>query len=87
MLLVKLLDEAHITANKNSIPFDPENFLITSGVRLGTPAVTTRGMNEEDMDTIAEIIEIVLGEKNIEKAKQMSKALTNKYPLYKDAVL
>ena len=44
-------------------------------------------MNEEDMDTIAEIIEIVLGEKNIEKAKQMSKALTNKYPLYKDAVL
>lgn len=83
----KLLDEAHITANKNSIPFDPENFLITSGVRLGTPAVTTRGMNEEDMDTIAEIIEIVLGEKNIEKAKQMSKALTNKYPLYKDAVL
>ncbi len=83
----KLLDEAHITVNKNSIPFDPANFLITSGVRLGTPAVTTRGMNEEDMETIAEIIEVVLGQKDIEKAKQMSKALTDKYPLYKDAVL
>lgn len=83
----KLLDEAHITVNKNSIPFDPANFLITSGVRLGTPAVTTRGMNEEDMETIAEIIEIVLGQKDIEKAKQMSRALTDKYPLYKDAVL
>ena len=83
----KLLDEAHITVNKNSIPFDPANFLITSGVRLGTPAVTTRGMNEEDMETIAEIIEGVLGQKDIEKAKQMSRALTDKYPLYKDAVL
>ena len=83
----KLLDEAHITVNKNSIPFDPANFLITSGVRLGTPAVTTRGMNEEDMETIAEIIEVVLGQKDIEKAKQMSRALTDKYPLYKDAVL
>lgn len=81
----KLLDEAHITVNKNSIPFDPANFLITSGVRLGTPAVTTRGMNEEDMETIAEIIEVVLGQKDIEKAKQMSRALTDKYPLYKDA--
>lgn len=77
----KLLDEAHITVNKNSIPFDPANFLITSGVRLGTPAVTTRGMNEEDMETIAEIIEVVLGQKDIEKAKQMSRALTDKYPL------
>ena len=83
----KLLDEAHITVNKNSIPFDPANFLITSGVRLGTPAVTTRGMNEEDMETIAEIIEVVLGQKDIEKAKQMSRALTDKYPLYQDAVL
>ncbi|WP_353106373.1 serine hydroxymethyltransferase [Acetoanaerobium noterae] len=83
----KLLDEAHITVNKNSIPFDPANFLITSGVRLGTPAVTTRGMNEEDMETIAEIIEVVLGQKDIEKAKQMSRALTDKYPLYKNAVL
>ena len=83
----KLLDEAHITVNKNSIPFDPANFLITSGVRLGTPAVTTRGMNEEDMETIAEIIEVVLGQKDIEKAKQMSRALTDKYVLYKDVVL
>lgn len=83
----KLLDEAHITVNKNSIPFDPANFLVTSGIRVGTPAVTTRGMNEADMDTIAEIIEVVLGEKDIEKAKKMSKALTDKYPLYKDAVL
>ena len=78
----KLLDEAHITVNKNSIPFDPANFLITSGVRLGTPAVTTRGMKEDDMDKIAEIIAMVIeSEENVEKAKAMVAELTAKYPL------
>lgn len=80
----KLLDEAHITVNKNSIPFDPENFLITSGVRLGTPAVTTRGMDENDMKTIAEIMDILITQKDTEKAKKMAKELTDKYPLYPD---
>lgn len=80
----KLLDEAHITVNKNSIPFDPENFLITSGVRLGTPAVTTRGMDENDMKTIAEIMDVIITQKDIEKAKKMAKELTDKYPIYPD---
>ena len=76
------LDNAHITANKNTIPNDPESPFVTSGVRLGTPAVTTRGMNTEDMDQIAEVISLViLSEDNIEKAKAIVKTLTDKYPL------
>ena len=76
------LDMAHITCNKNTIPNDPRSPFITSGVRLGTPAVTTRGMKEEDMDVIAEAIEMVLrDEKNINKAKIIVKNLTEKYPL------
>ncbi|HUM85122.1 MAG TPA: serine hydroxymethyltransferase [Lachnospiraceae bacterium] len=76
------LDNAHITANKNTIPNDPESPFVTSGVRLGTPAVTTRGMNTEDMDQIAEAISLViLSEDNIEKAKAIVKTLTDKYPL------
>lgn len=82
-----LLDEAHVTCNKNSIPFDPANFLVTSGVRLGTPAVTTRGMKEDDMIEIANIIDTVLTHKDIEKAKQMAIKLTEKYPIYPNAQL
>jgi glycine hydroxymethyltransferase len=79
----KLLDEAHITANKNTIPNDPQSPFVTSGVRLGTPAVTSRGMNEEDMDKIAEAISIVVkgGESKIEEARAIVKELTDKYPL------
>lgn len=79
----KLLDEAHITANKNTIPNDPQSPFVTSGVRLGTPAVTSRGMNEEDMDKIAEAISIVVkgGETKIEEARAIVKELTKKYPL------
>ena len=68
--LEKRLDDAHVTANKNTIPNDPRSPFVTSGVRLGTPAVTTRGMKEEDMDKIAEIIAMVIeSEDNVEKAK------------------
>lgn len=80
--LEKRLDDAHVTANKNTIPNDPRSPFVTSGVRLGTPAVTTRGMKEEDMDKIAEIIaRVIESEDNVEKAKAMVAELTAKYPL------
>ena len=80
--LEKRLDLAHITCNKNTIPNDPRSPFVTSGVRLGTPAVTTRGMKEEDMDVIAEAIALVMeSEDNIEKVKEMVAVLTEKYPL------
>ena len=78
-----LLDEAFITVNKNSIPFDPQNFFKTSGIRIGTAAVTTRGMVEEDMVQIAEAIDQVLSHKNIEAGQKIATELTNKYPIYK----
>mgnify|MGYP002138949465 CR=1 FL=1 len=77
-----LLDEVNITCNKNAIPNDPRSPYLTSGVRLGTPAVTTRGMKEEDMDVIAEAISLVIkDEANVEKAKELVAGLTEKYPL------
>jgi len=79
----KRLDEAHITVNKNTVPFDTASPFVTSGIRIGTPAVTTRGMKEEQMETIAEVIKIVIDENNIEKAADMVKKLTNDFPLYK----
>ena len=76
------LDAANITANKNTVPNDPESPFVTSGVRLGTPAVTTRGLNTEDMDRIAEAVALVIaGEENIPAAKAIVKELTDKYPL------
>lgn len=80
--LEKRLDEAHITCNKNTIPNDPRSPLVTSGVRLGTPAVTTRGMKEEDMDVIAEAIALVIkSADHMDKAKELVRQLTDKYPL------
>lgn len=80
--LERRLDDARITCNKNTIPNDPRSPFVTSGVRLGTPAVTTRGMKEEDMDVIAEAIVLVIkSEDNIEKAKEIVAGLTKKYPL------
>ena len=78
-----LLDEAHITANKNTIPNDPQKANVTSGIRLGTPAVTSRGLNTEDMDQLAEAISLIVKEKEagVEKAKAIVMALTAKYPL------
>ena len=79
----KLLDAAHITCNKNTIPNDPQSPFVTSGIRLGTPAVTSRGMNTEDMDQIAEAIALVIkgGEEKVPEAAAIVKKLTEKYPL------
>ena len=79
----KLLDAAHITCNKNTIPNDPKSPFVTSGLRLGTPAVTSRGMNTEDMDKIAEAIAMLIkeGESAVDKARAIVDELTAKYPL------
>ena len=79
----KLMDEANITANKNTIPNDPQKPFVTSGIRIGTPSVTSRGMNTEDMDKIAEAIAMLIkeGEGAIPAAKAIVKELTDKYPL------
>lgn len=79
----KLLDEAHITANKNTIPNDPKSPFVTSGIRLGTPAATSRGLNTQDMDQVAEAISIVIkkGEAGTSQARAIIKTLTDKYPL------
>ncbi|MCD2491815.1 serine hydroxymethyltransferase [Lacrimispora sp. NSJ-141] len=80
----KLLDAANITCNKNAIPNDPEKPFVTSGIRLGAQAITSRGAVEADMETIAEAIRLVItqDEANTAKAKAMVKELTDKYPLY-----
>ncbi len=80
----KLLDAANITCNKNSVPNDPASPFVTSGIRLGTAAVTTRGMNTDDMDVIAEAIYLLVKDVDANKAKAMAmvKTLTDKYPLY-----
>ncbi|MBQ3544680.1 MAG: serine hydroxymethyltransferase [Lachnospiraceae bacterium] len=82
----KLLDAAYITCNKNTIPNDPQSPFVTSGIRLGTPAVTSRGMVVEDMDVIAEAISLLVNdcEANKDKAMALVKTLTDKYPLYED---
>ncbi len=78
------LDEIGITANKNTIPNDPQSPFVTSGVRLGTPAVTTRGFKEDDMREVANIINMVIRdfEGNKDEAKKRVDALCKKYPLY-----
>ncbi len=77
-----LLDEVNITCNKNTIPNEPRSPFVTSGIRLGTPAVTSRGMNEKDMDRIAEAIAITLKKKeSTDEARSIVKELTEKYPL------
>lgn len=78
------LDSVGITVNKNAIPFDTETPFITSGIRLGTPALTTRGMGVKEMKKIAAIIDVALLEKNNSKAKQMVRELTEAFPLYED---
>lgn len=79
----KLMDDANITANKNTIPNDPQKPFVTSGIRIGTPSVTSRGMNTEDMDKVAEAIAMLIkeGESAVPAAKAIVKALTDKYPL------
>jgi glycine hydroxymethyltransferase len=82
----RILDEVHITVNKNLIPFDPESPMVTSGIRIGTPALTTRGMKEKEMETIAEFIDEALTHQ--EDAKALAKVqagvleLTRSFPIY-----
>ncbi len=78
----KALDEVHITANKNTVPNDPKSPFVTSGIRLGTPAVTTRGANEQDMIVIADAIKAAVIDKDDAKAVELVKSITSKYPLY-----
>jgi glycine hydroxymethyltransferase len=78
----KLLDSVHITANKNTVPNDPKSPFVTSGIRLGTPAITTRGANEDDMLTIADAIKAAVIDKDNDKAMSLVKSITDKYPLY-----
>ncbi|MBO5790236.1 MAG: serine hydroxymethyltransferase, partial [Clostridia bacterium] len=80
----KRLDAVHITVNKNSIPGDPEKFTITSGVRIGTPAVTTRGLKEPEMKQIGRLIAMVAAdfEKNADAVRAEVAALCEKFPLF-----
>ena len=79
----KLLDEVGVTVNKNTIPYDPQSPFVTSGVRIGTPAVTTRGMKEEDMATIADIIGTIIDNpEKIDEVSQMVRNLCQKFKLY-----
>jgi glycine hydroxymethyltransferase len=82
----KLLDAANITCNKNAIPNDPQKPFVTSGVRLGSAAVTSRGFNTADMDVVAEAISLLVNdvEKNRDQAMALVKGLTDKYPLYRE---
>ena len=78
------LDEVYITANKNAIPYDPEKPFVTSGVRVGTPAVTTRGLGVKEMEQIAEFIYLCITDFDNKKEEIIAgvKAITDKFPLY-----
>ncbi len=78
----KLLDEVHITVNKNTVPNDPKSPFVTSGIRVGTPAVTTRGAVKEDMFTIADAFKAAIIDGDLKKADELVKSITDKYPLY-----
>ena len=81
-----VLDEVNITVNRNTIPFEPRSPFVTSGIRLGSPALTTRGFKEEDMKETADIISLVLSdpenEEKKEEARRRVAALCDKYPIY-----
>lgn len=80
----ELLDAAHITANKNSIPFDTQSVKLTSGMRFGTPAVTTRGMGEDEMRDIGKMIVRIIndGDKAVDDVKQQVLSMCERFPLY-----
>ena len=78
----KLLDSVHITCNKNTVPNDPKSPFVTSGLRIGTPAVTSRGLKEDDMVQIAEAIKLTIIDEKLDEAKAIVKGLTEKYPVY-----
>lgn len=78
----KLLDSVHITVNKNTVPNDPRSPFVTSGVRVGTPAVTSRGLKEDDMVQVAEAFKLAIIDRDTEDAAAIVKTLTEKYPIY-----
>lgn len=78
----KLLDSVHITCNKNTVPNDPKSPFVTSGLRLGTPAVTSRGLVEADMELVAEAMKLAIIDNKLEEAEAIVKSLTEKYPIY-----
>ncbi|MCQ6278464.1 serine hydroxymethyltransferase [Bacillus sp. EB600] len=86
----KLLEEAGITVNKNTIPYDPEKPFVTSGIRMGTAALTTRGMKQDEMVKIGKVIAAVLKSKGdeavLEKAKETTKSICDAYPIFQQAV-
>ena len=80
-----MLKEVHITTNKNTIPKDPESPFVTSGVRIGTPAITTRGLKEDDVREVARLMVEALSEKrSVEEIKEDVLELLKKFPLYKN---
>ncbi|MBR6173390.1 MAG: serine hydroxymethyltransferase [Eubacterium sp.] len=79
----KLLDDVHITVNKNTVPNDPQSPFVTSGIRVGTPAVTTRGAVKEDMFVIADAFKSAIIDKDAEKAMKLVESITKKYPIYR----
>jgi len=85
----KLLDQVRITSNKNAIPDDPQSPFITSGIRLGTPAVTSRGMKEDDMKLIAKAIYLAIEnlERNRQEVMSIVDDLCSRYPLYPQNVV
>ena len=87
--LEKLLDDVHITANKNGIPFDTQKPTITSGIRLGTPSVTSRGMKEEEMVVIGELIADIIKNKEeaLERSNEKVLKLTERFPLYANDII
>lgn len=84
----RLLDEANITTNKNAIPNDPRKPMVTSGLRMGTPAMTSRGFKEDDVKLVTDAIALVIdnpeNEAKMEEAREIVKSLTDKYPLHKN---
>ena len=84
-----MLDEVHITVNKNTVPFETESPFVTSGIRVGTPAVTTRGMKEAECRTIASLIVRVIreGEKCFDEVREEVAALCARFPVYEGEIL
>ena len=84
-----MLDEVGITVNKNAIPFDKKSPFITSGVRIGTPSITTRGFKEDDCEKIAELITMIINKKEeaFDYVREEVKKLIDKYPLYEGAIV
>ena len=85
--MANVLETVGITANKNTVPNDPQSPFVTSGIRLGVPAVTTRGFKEDDMKEVAKIIASAIlssdNEKELQGLKEQALKLCKKYPIYK----